>query len=139
MKKLLPVYYGWAKLNKIVKREALTVIFLNDSTGPRINKDGYDGVTRYIDVCAFRYQTENEVKDASLCNRVYTVYSIFMDDKMVKGSLDKALSINYEADKNNVSEQKRKSILEKLKVHYLSKHPNYKEPQCLQLKLDFLE
>ena len=42
--KLLPVYYGWAKINKIAKREALTVIFLNDTTGPRIGKDGYDGV-----------------------------------------------------------------------------------------------
>ena len=46
----LRVYYGWAKLNKVVKREALTVIFLNDDPGPRYNKDGYDGVSRYINV-----------------------------------------------------------------------------------------
>lgn len=36
----MPVFYGWAKLNKVMKREALMVIFLNDNPGPRINKDG---------------------------------------------------------------------------------------------------
>lgn len=68
-RRLLPVYYGWAKLNKIAKREALTVIFLNDFAGPRIGRDGYNGVTRYIDVCAWRYQTDAERRPTVLCCR----------------------------------------------------------------------
>lgn len=137
--KLLPVYYGWAKINKIAKREALTVIFLNDTTGPRIGKDGYDGVSRFIEICHMRYQTEAELTDARFANRVYTVYSIFMDDKHINGSLEAALRINFDADKNHVSENERRKIMEKLKVHYMSKHPNYKEPLKgpVQLKFDF--
>lgn len=137
--KLLPVYYGWAKINKIAKREALTVIFLNDTTGPRIGKDGYDGVTRFMEICHMRYQTEAELTDARFANRVYTVYSIFMDDKHINGSLDAALRTNFDADKNHVSENERKKIMEKLKVHYMSKHPNYQEPKKgpVQLKFDF--
>lgn len=137
--KLLPVYYGWAKINKIAKREALTVIFLNDTTGPRIGKDGYDGVTRFIEVCHMRYQTEAELADAKAANRVYTVYSIFMDDKHINGSLEAALHTNFEADKNHVSEKERRKIRDKLRVHFISKHPDYKE-SCkgpIQLKFNF--
>ena len=136
-RRLLPVYYGWAKLNKIAKREALTVIFLNDFTSPRTNKDGYDGVTRYIDVCAWRYQTDAERQDAKLSNRIYTVYSIFMDDKHIRGSLDAALHANFVADKNNVSEKDRKEIMEKLKTHYISTHRGYREPRGYQLSIEF--
>lgn len=137
--KLLPVYYGWAKINKIAKREALTVIFLNDTTGPRIGKDGYDGVSRFIEICHMRYQTEAELTDAKYANRVYTVYSIFMDDKHIIGSLEAALRTNFDADKNHVSENERRKIMEKLKVHYMSKHPHYKEPLkgSVQLTFDF--
>ena len=127
--KLLPVYYGWAKINKIAKREALTVIFLNDDVGPRTGKDGYDGVSRFIEICHMRYQTEAELTDARFSNRVYTVFSIFMDDKHINGSLDAALRANYDADKNNVSEKERSKIMEKLKVHYMNKHRNYQEPR----------
>ena len=135
--KLLPVYYGWAKINKIAKREALTVIFLNDDVGPRIDKDGYDGVSRFIEICHMRYQTKAELTDAKFTNRVYTIYSIFMDDKHINGSLEAALRTNFNADKNHVSENERKKILEKLKVHYMSKHRNYQEPTKTPVQLSF--
>lgn len=131
----LPVYYGWAKLNKIQKREALTVIFLNDEPGPRIGKDGYDGVTRYMNVVYKRWQTDEEMSDAKLCNRMYTVYSIFMDDKIVKGSLEIALDVNFKSDKNNVSEKERMKIREMLHNNYLAEHRGYKEPYARQLEL----
>ena len=136
-RRLLPVYYGWAKLNKIAKREALTVIFLNDFAPPRVNRDGKDGVTRYINVCAWRYQTDAERKDARLSNRLYTVYSIFMDDKHIRGSLDAALHTNFMADKNNVSEKVRTEIMEKLRTHYIATHRNYREPRGYQLSIEF--
>ena len=135
----LPVYYGWAKINKIQKREALTVIFLNDIPGPRQTKDGYDGVTRWIEPVYKRWQTEAEKTDACFVNRTYTAFSIFMDDKKVNGSLEAALAANFNADQNHVSEKERKRILETLKAKYLADHPDYKEPQTypkvIQLEL----
>ena len=130
----LPVYYGWAKLNKIQKREALTVIFLNDHPGPRIDKDGEDGVTKFISPVYKRWQTEEEMQDAVQANRMYTVYSIFMDDKKIKGSLDAALHFNFEADKNHVPVKEREKKRELLRNKYLADHPQYKEP-CRQLYL----
>lgn len=124
----LPVYYGWAKLNKIQKREALTVIFLNDSPGPRIGKDGEDGVTKFIVPVYKRWQTEEEMQDAEQVNRMYTVYSIFMDDSKIKGSLARALHFNSESDKNNVSKEVRLEIAKRLSAAYYAKHPDYKEP-----------
>lgn len=124
----LPVYYGWSKLNKIQKREALTVIFLNDLPGPRYNKDGLHGVTRFITPVYMRWQTEDEMKDAVQVNRMYTVYSIFMDDDKIKGSLEAALDYNFESDKNNVPKKEREKIREMLRNKYLVDHPKYKEP-----------
>ena len=124
----LPVYYGWAKLNKVQKREALTVIFLNDRPGPRINKDGQDGVTRFIDPVYMRWQTKEEMMGAEQLNRMYSVYSIFMDDTKIRGSLDAALHFNFQSDKNHVSIKEREKIRELLRNKYLTDHPKYKEP-----------
>lgn len=130
----LPVYYGWAKLNKIQKREALTVIFLNDHPGPRIDKDGEDGVTKFIVPVYKRWQTKEEMQNAEQVNRMYSVYSIFMDDKKIKGSLDAALRFNFESDKNHVPVKEREKIRELLRNKYLADHPKYREP-CRQLYL----
>lgn len=137
--KLLPVYYGWAKLNKIAKREALAVFFLNDKTGPRVGRDGYDGVTRFIEICYTRFQTAKELKDAEFATRIYSVYNIFMDDKKIKGSLEAALQANFEADKNHVSDKERRTIMEKLRAGYLRKHPDYKEPTAIQLSFELVK
>lgn len=137
-KKALRVYYGWAKLNKVVKREALTVIFLNDSTGTRIGKDGSDGVTRFMNICAQRFQTDAEMSDAEHYNRIYSVYNIFLDDKKINGSLNAALEANFDADKNHVRQSERKAIMEKLREGFMRLHPNYQEPKrqrYIQLEL----
>lgn len=133
----LRVYYGWAKLNKVVKREALTVIFLNDDPGPRYNKDGYNGVSRYINVAYSRVQTSEEESDRVHVNRMYSVYSIFMDDKYVQGSLERALQVNYDSDQYNVSKKERELIRDKLRTAYLASHPGYREPHGVQLFIDF--
>ena len=131
----LPVYYGWAKINKIQKREALTVIFLNDLPGPRHTKDGYDGVTKWIEPVYKRWQTEAEMADADHVNRMYTSYSLYMDDKKFAGSLDAVLECNSKADKNHVSETERKKIKELLRTSYVAHHPFYKEPKVRELSL----
>lgn len=132
----MKVYYGWARMNNAQKRESLAVIFLNSDMPPRLNKDGKDGVTRYLDVCYVRNQTSKEEEDAKHQNRVYSVYNIFMDDKRICGSLFKALQVNSEADKNNVSQAERKRIYEALKAFYLKNHKGYNEPGY-QLSFNF--
>ena len=135
-RKPLKVYYGWAKLNAIQKREALTVVFLNDETPPRINKDGMDGVTKYMTPVYCRNQTIGEMQDAKSSNRQYTVYSIFMDDKRIAGSLETALRENYNSDVKNVNPDENMKIWKALHYAYMQEHPDYKEPQC-QLELNF--
>ena len=59
---------------------------------------------------------------------MFTEYTIFMDDKAVRNSLDFALWVNSEADANNVSAKERAVIEEKLRTAFMSSHILYKEP-----------
>lgn len=133
------VYYGWSKVNKIAKREALSVIYINENVGPRVGKDGQDGVTRFMHVCYRRKQTNGEAAEGSRQNRIYTRYDIFMDDKNINGSLMKVLEENYRSDRNNVSEKERKVIKKKLHDGYIHLHPQYEEPQSVQLTFNFID
>ena len=38
-----------------------------------------------------RFQTDEEAQDASFCRQVFTEYCVFMDEKSVNGSLEKAM------------------------------------------------
>ena len=60
--------------------------------------------------------------------RMYTEYSIRMNDKNIRGSLKKALDINEQADNNNVSEAERTIIRKRLYDAYILEHQGYKEP-----------
>lgn len=133
--KRFKVYYGWRKLSKSIKRESLAVIFINETTGPRLNKDNNDGVTRYINIAYSRYQTDEEMKDAKGATRIYTIYEIFMDDRKIQNSLELALDANFDADKNNVSIEERQTIKKKLREVYLANHPNYR-PHAVQLSIN---
>lgn len=135
----LYVYYGWSKVNKIAKREALSVIFINENVGTRIGKDGQDGVTRFMHICFRRKQTEGEVAEGSRQNRIYTRYEIYMDDKKINGSLRRALEENSRSDRNNVSAKLRKEIEKKLYEGYIHLHPHYREPHAVQQTLNFTD
>ena len=134
--KRLKVYYGWSKINKVQKKEAIAVFFENEAGAGSDTSRSYKTMTKLMDVVAERPQTEDEMKDAAQCCRVFTVYYIFMNDKAVKGSLEKALDINAEADRNNVSLELRKEIASMLREHYLGTHPGYREP-IRQLEIEF--
>ena len=133
------VYYGFAKLNNVIHREALTVMYINERiTPPRINKDGMDGVTRFMNVFYTRKQTAGEMEDAKVCNRIYTVCEIFFVDPKVKGSLNRALDFNYDADANNVSKAERERIRTALHDGWMKLHPKYIEPKtAFQLSINF--
>nr|DAR89061.1 MAG TPA: hypothetical protein [Caudoviricetes sp.] len=130
---LLRVFYGWAKINKIRKKEAISVIFENDGGFEKNDKK----VKMYQNTVYTRFQTKDELKDAEHSNRTFTEYSIYLDDKQIKGSLKRALEVNYLADKNNVSEDVRKKIRSLLEKEFLLNHRGYKEPNIFQTSLDF--
>lgn len=121
----LKVWYGWAKLNKVRKREAISVIFENGKQ----SSERTDGFIRKMQNTVYvRYQTDEEAKDAVSKSRMFTEYNIFMDDKAIRNSLDFALWENSEADANNVSANERAVIEAKLRTAYMSAHRLYKEP-----------
>ncbi|MDE6410031.1 MAG: hypothetical protein K2K81_07300 [Muribaculaceae bacterium] len=131
--KRLRVFYGWCKLNKIRKKEAISVVFENDC---QREEKTMKFINRMMDVVYVRDQTEDEKMDAEGAVRMFTEYSLFMEDKLFQGSLELALKRNFEADRNNVSEEERKTIRKKLRESYLSSHPGYKEP-AVQLEFEF--
>ena len=128
----LSVYYGWAKINKIRKKEAISVIYENCSIPPR----SQNFVSKMQNTVYVRRQTPNEEKDALLNSRSFSEYSIFMNDKRIKGSLRLALQENFLADRNDVSEEERNEIRSKLEKAYMDMHPDYKEPY-IQLEINF--
>lgn len=106
MAKLLRVFYGWAKINKIRKKEAISVIFENDGGFEKNEKK----VKLYQNTVYTRFQTKKEMEDAEMSNRTFSEYSIFLDDKQIKGSLKKALEVNFLADKKNIAKEVREEI-----------------------------
>lgn len=139
--KTLRAYYGWARLNKVQKREAITVFFENEVGAGSETSRSYKTMTKLLDVVYERRQTEKEMEDAKYCNRVFTAYEIFMDDKAVQGSLERALAINSEKDRKHVPQEVRDEIARKLRARYLETHPDYREPVLppRQLELQFEE
>lgn len=133
MPKLLRVFYGWAKINKIRKKEAISVIFENDGGFEKNEKK----VKLYQNTVYTRFQTKKEMEDAEMSNRTFSEYSIFLDDKQIKGSLKKALEVNFLADKKNVAKEVREEIRRLLEKDFLLNHRNYKEPRSFQTSLFF--
>lgn len=117
----LKVYYGWTKLNKIRKREAISVIFENEAGAGehcRFSKT----LKKLQETVFVRFQTEGEAEDAKAYNRMFTEYSIFLDDKAINGDLEKALQVNFDSDKNHVPEETRLEIKELLRRNYWKNH-----------------
>ena len=133
MAKLLRVFYGWAEINKIRKKEAISVIFENDGGFEKNEKK----VKLYQNTVYTRFQTKKEIEDAEMSNRTFSEYSIFLDDKQIKGSLKKALEVNFLADKKNVAKEVREEIRRLLEKDFLLNHRNYKEPRSFQTSLFF--
>lgn len=131
----LKVYYGWAKIGNVRKKRSLSVMFENEVQGCRSDR-GQRCLETMQDTAFERYQTEEEEMDARQQNRIFTEYCLFLDEKPIKGSLEKCLQINNEADKNHVSKAVRDKIEEALRKAFLLANPGYKEPNG-QLTLNF--
>lgn len=135
-KKRLKVFYGWSKINKIQKREAIAIAFENSEGAGWENSRSGKSLRKTMTICYERCQTDEEMKDADFHNRVFTVYNVFLDDKRIGGSLKKALADNSEKDKNHVSENERKRISQSLETAFIAAHPGYQEP-TRELELPF--
>ena len=135
-KKRLKVFYGWSKINKIQKREAIAIAFENSEGAGWENSRSGKSIRKTMTICYERYQTDEEMKDADFHNRVFTVYNVFLDDKRIGGSLKKALADNSEKDKNHVGENERKRISRSLEAAFIAAHPGYQEP-TRELELPF--
>ena len=66
--------------------------------------------------------------DVHVCKRLFTEYSVFMDDRHIRGSLEAALRANSDADRYNVPQAERDRIAGALRSWYLQEHRDYKEP-----------
>lgn len=132
----LKVYYGWSKIGNVRKKRSLSVVFENDAQGCRSNR-GQRCLRTIQDTVFERYQDEEEEKQGKFQNRIFTEYSLFLDEKPINGSLEKILQINSEADKNHVSKDMRDKIMEALQKAFMVANPGYKEPNGqLELKLE---
>ncbi len=131
----LKVYYGWAKTGNVRKKRALSVVFENEMQGCRSDR-GQRCLKTIQDTVIERYQTNEEMADGKSQNRIFTEYSLFLDEKPINGSLERCLQINSDADKNHVSKAVREKIVEALRIAFMLAHPGYKEPSS-QLELKF--
>lgn len=128
MKKMvkLKVYYGWSKINAVRKKRSLSVMYEN-SLECRSQR-GQRCLSSMQATCYERYQTDEEIKDGLVQNRIFTGYDLMLDEKPINGSLNKILEINSEADKNNVSEKERMIIAGVLRNAFMLANPDYREP-----------
>ena len=131
----LKVYYGWAKIGNVRKKRALSVVFENEMQGCRSDR-GQRCLKTIQDTVIERYQTNEEMADGKSQNRIFTEYSLFLDEKPINGSLERCLQINSDADKNHVSKAVREKIVEALRIAFMLACPGYKEPSS-QLELKF--
>ncbi|WP_307759011.1 hypothetical protein [uncultured Mediterranea sp.] len=129
----LKVYYGWAKIGNVRKKRSLSVMFENDIQGCRSDR-GQRCLRTIQDTVIERYQTDEEENEGRKQNRIFTEYSLFLDEKPINGSLEICLLINSEADINHVSKAIRDKISEALRKAFLLANPGYKEPNS-QLSL----
>ncbi len=132
----LKVYYGWAKIGNVRKKRSLSVIFENDAQGCRSDR-GQKCLRTMQETVFERYQTDEEEKDGKQQNRIFTEYSLFLDEKPINGSLERCLLVNSEADKNHVSKAMRDKIAEALRKAFMKANRRYREPDGQQLELNF--
>lgn len=124
----LRVFYGWSRLNKIRKKRAISVIFEN-CQGAR--NRGEQLLKRMQDTCYVRKQTIGEAGDGEFSNRIFTEFSLFIDEKPFDGDLDSILQCNYEADLNNVLPDDLESIKKALKEGFRKSYPVYYNSKCM--------
>lgn len=130
----LRVFYGYAKLGKVIKKPALKIIFENGDNNPDRN---LTRVKSWMHVVYTRVQTKEEATDATDSNRMFTVYEHFIDEKPISGDLDFLLDQNFKADSNYVSIKEREEIRRKLREAYTQVYKKQPTIRNRQLVINF--
>ena len=65
-KKHLKVFYGWSKINKIQKREAIAIAFENSEGAGWKNSRSGKSLRKTMTICYEIYQTDEEMKDKQI-------------------------------------------------------------------------
>lgn len=131
--KKLKVFYGFSKINKVMKKPELAIIFENANNNSERNMRS---INKWMTVIYTRFQTEDEMIDAPYSNRMFTKYGYFIDDKPFFGDIEKVLNRNFEADKNHVSDKERKKIMDALRPAFYSFYKR-KPLKKQQLEIEF--
>jgi uncharacterized cysteine cluster protein YcgN (CxxCxxCC family) len=121
------VYYGVDKLNKIMKKPRLSVVFLNeaDDCGDWMKRE--KKVYQRMHVIHHRYQTLSETKFAHTYNRIFTTYGFYIFEKPINGDVEYMLEQNFLADQNHISEKERTDIRNKLRKKIYQLYPETKK------------
>ena len=110
----LRVFYGYTKINKIMKKRSLMIAFENENRGER----NETSVKSWMQIVYTRNQSEREMQGAKGIIRMFTVWYIFIDKPPYNGDIYKVLEENFQADSKNVSEEERIKIREALKMAF---------------------
>ena len=93
----LRVFYAFNKVNKIAKKRELSVVFENSWS-----YKSEEWIKKRMILCATRFQTEAEMEDGKQCNRQFTCFRMFIDDKPFFSDINRVLDFNKQADSKNV-------------------------------------
>lgn len=126
----LRVYYGWSRINKQQRREAIDVAFENMDGAGSEERRFIKTLRKSMDIVAVRDQTPLESMMAAKESRMFTVYHVFLNEKGIDGSLKRAILINRRDDEGKgIPEEKLEEIAKALEEHFLAMHPHYQEPE----------
>ena len=125
----LRVFYGWSKTNKKQKKKAIDIAYENMEGAGSDQCRFIKTLKKTMDIVALRDQTSQEATCAAASNRMFSVYHIFLDEKGIDNSLEKAIEMNRKEDQcKGIPEKKLDEIADALRSHFLDNHPGYKEP-----------
>lgn len=126
----LSVFYGITKLNNIIKKRSVKIVFENAWCHKNRSK-----VERLMHIFYERPQTKNEKTAAPGNVRIFSVFEMFIDQKPYLGDIDFILDQNFKADQKEVSVEERQKI--KIALEKALKEFYKIEPKNVQLNFNF--
>ncbi len=132
----LKVWYGVDRLNKVMKKPSVSIVFENSI---HLHEEILEKKVRQrMDVAYMRYQTDEESLGAEDATRIFQTWTMEIYGKAYKGDIEYLLNQNSLADENNVSLEEREVIKQKLRELLKKRYPDlFNGQENVQLKLPF--
>ena len=126
----LRVWYGLRKFTPtVVKKPSIIICFENGYLWKNENS-----VKRMMKILYCRFQTEQEIQDCKMSSRVFSIWEIYLNDKKFNGDIERAIEFNFQCDSNNVSEEERYQIADKIRNEIYDFY-NIKPKSKIQMEL----